>query len=178
MTMDKKDVEPTAKTSRHLFEKDYKFNVTEFIKYDRTLSWYVLAFGIFCAVVIIAILLKDIYLAGIIILGSVVWYQFATVDPKKIPVALSRAGIEYRKKMYPWETFESFSIFGEGKDKIIYLYRMSMFAGPIIIPLPELTSPSKENDGGMFVEIVKSILPQKVRSRRILGDFLTKVTKF
>lgn len=158
------------KTSKldHVFE----FSVPDFITYERTLKWFILFFVLFAGAITLSIRTHDLFLLIIIILGSVVFYQMTLTEPKNSPFKLAPDGVTYKKRVYPWNVFQSFSLYQRDNHAILHLEPLGNTIHEIVVPIPQ--TQHKEE----LIHILRSILPERLRPRASLSDWLTTCAKF
>jgi hypothetical protein len=82
----------------------------EYVKYPRTIGWYIGFVLIFAGLLLYAILTKNFLFAVIIVMFSAIILLYRTREPAKIKFSIVEDGIEIGTKFYPWEDIKNFWI--------------------------------------------------------------------
>ena len=108
----------------------------EFTKHKKNKQWFVLPALAALAIIIVAILLKNVLLVVATILAAFVVYIYALKEPRKIKSSISGKGIQVDKRLYKFEDLKSFWIFYDPLEiKEISLRSKKTFVPYIKIPL-------------------------------------------
>ncbi|NCO44095.1 hypothetical protein GW889_01040 [Candidatus Berkelbacteria bacterium] len=163
----------TARTTNQIKKTDdtVTFSVPEFVAYERTLAWFAIFFILFALAVVLSAYSHDVFLLIIVILGSVVFYQLTLAQPTTSKFLISPQGVTFKQKEYPWNTFQSFSLYERDNYAILHLEPLGN-SNSIIVPIPR--TQHKEE----LVHILRSIIPQRLHPRATFGDWLLGFTRF
>ena len=109
---------------------------SEFIKYKRDKSWFILPGLVALALAVIAIILKNFLFTVGIIIAAFVIYLYAVKEPRKIKFSISGKGIQIDKQIFPFEDLKSFWIFYNPPEiKELSVRSKKMFIPYIKLPL-------------------------------------------
>ncbi len=113
-----------------------EWTASEFIKYKRDKSWFILPGLVALALAVIAIILKNFLFTVGIIIAAFVIYLYAVKEPRKIKFSISGKGIQIDKQIFPFEDLKSFWIFYNPPEiKELSVRSKKMFIPYIKLPL-------------------------------------------
>lgn len=170
---------PKSKASN----QDLVFEVAEFAHYDKGLIWYGCALLVFAVIIFGSIYTNNLRLGIILLFATAVFYQLALANPQKVKLVISKKGIQFKDKFYPWEIFHSFSVHGDSKHSIMKLEKLDMLKNPLIISLPLTRTLIDKNDKNLTDKdvatiAIRSVLPEKLQADQPFGDWVTRLFRF
>jgi hypothetical protein len=172
-TPEKGEIEPVKKIKHIEVEtKEIKTKIEwtalEFKKYKKGKKWFVSSALFALAVIIAAILLKNLLLVIATILTVFVVYIYAKKEPRKIKFSISGNGVQIDQTVYKFEDLKSFWIFYEPPEvKEISLRSKKAFMPYIKIPL------SDQNPAEVRGLLLK-FLPEKQQRESIIDGWTRK----
>ena len=174
-TPEKGEIEPVKKI-KHIkvgagTPTKIEWTALEFKKYKKGKKWFVSPALLALAVIIAAILLKNLLLVIATILTVFVVYIYAKKEPRKIKFSISGNGVQIDQIVYKFEDLKSFWIFYEpGKVKEISIRSKKAFMPYIKIPLGD------QNPAEIRRLLLKFLLEKKHKESVI--DEWTRRSKF
>lgn len=163
---------PKAKRGKHIKIETEKSTPTklewtalEFKKYKKGKRWFVLPALLALAVIIAAILLKNLLFVIATILTVFVVYIYARKEPRKIKFSISGNGIQIDQTVYKFEDLKSFWIFYEPPEvKEISIRSKKAFMPYIKIPLDD-QNPAEVR------RLLLKFLPEKKHKESVIDEW-------
>ncbi|MDD4995294.1 MAG: hypothetical protein PHW53_02435 [Patescibacteria group bacterium] len=147
--------------------------VPEFIKHERSLLWYIVAFLIAGGLVTYAILSGNFLFAVIVVLIGVIIVLTSFREPRKLSFEIDPMGVAVGGKRYKFTDFKDFSIiYNPPETNTLYLeFRM---------PLRErLSVQLGDMDPNEVREYLMNFLKEDLeREQESLSDILSRLLKF
>ncbi len=109
----------------------------EFIKHDKSSSWFVALWIISAGLVVVAFLTKSILMGVLVFIATLVVSVYAAKEPRNIKIVLDERKINFGKESKSLDNFSSFWIFEKGSYNILSLSSKKMLQPHIKIILPE-----------------------------------------
>ena len=97
-----------------------EWTVPEFIKYKRTLGWFIVAGGLAVVLLIQALATRNFLFAIIILLITAIIYLHERRQPEDIEFMILEGGIVLGEKYYPYKTLTGFWVVYEPPVKLLY----------------------------------------------------------
>ena len=98
-----------------------EWTVPEYIKYERTLAWYIVAGGLAIVLFIHALARSNFLFAIIILLFCGIIYLHERREPEQLEFLIVEGGIVLGQRFYPYKELRSFWIIYEPPVQILYL---------------------------------------------------------
>lgn len=120
------------------------WNVPEYHKYDKPLSWYIIAGTIGVILLGYALFTSNFLFSLFIVITGAVFVIMEGEDPPRITVTLTEEGLILGKKFYDYDEFQNFSLVYKPQQDIknLYFEFPGMFHQRLSIPLED-TNPVK-----------------------------------
>lgn len=123
----------------HQLTKQFEWTFSEYRHKEKDSKWRLAFTVVVIMATVIALLLGNTLLAGVILLGGFLLYYLSQKEPKEMTLQISERGIRYEEIMYPYEKIISFWISEPDKEEsshLLLLTNRNIF--PMLsIPLPE-----------------------------------------
>lgn len=169
---DKKKAKKLGRSANENIRQKLEFKVPEFIAYQRSIWWFVAFFSAFAIVLVITISIHDIFLAVMILLGAIVFYQLALAHPQEKIFSCEPHGITFNNKSYLWSQFKSFSVYENNDNMVLHLEPLSFAMNTLLIPIP------KNSHRSELIHLLRTILPESLNPKATFGDWLIRITRF
>lgn len=98
-----------------------EWTVPEYVKYERTITWYIIAGGIAILLLIQALATSNFLFAIIILLVAAIVYLHERRQPEQLELLILEGGIVLGERFYAYREIESFWIVYEPPVKLLYL---------------------------------------------------------
>lgn len=113
-----------------------KWTFSEFVKYNRGISWYFFAFLIFFLLFIHSVGSDNFLFAVIVIMVIFITINSHKKDPIKMNFLISDRGVSVGKNFYPYSTLNKFWIvYNEDSVKNVYFEINNMLRTHIVVPI-------------------------------------------
>lgn len=123
----------------HNLTKTYKWTFREYDHEEKSTKWMAAFLVAILAGSLIAILLSNNLLAGIIIIGGTLLFYLSRREPDEVTLEISERGIKQNEQLYPYEQIEAFWITDSEPTKqthLLLLTNRNLF--PLLsVPLPD-----------------------------------------
>lgn len=116
LAADKKDPEVIKGEKPDLGEVLMAWQAPEFIYYEKSRRWYIIAVLIFAALIAYAIYERSFLMAITFVIAGGIFYYFAQKKPAQLDIAITDAGIKYHDRFFPYEDLTGFWITYEPPD--------------------------------------------------------------
>ncbi|MFH0892390.1 MAG: hypothetical protein V1867_06440 [Candidatus Falkowbacteria bacterium] len=159
----------TINSGRELFG----WKVDEFVKHDRSRSWYAKAIIIAFLMLLFSFLTSNFLFAIIIIIFTLIIILHHDREPEKVRVSVTDQGIIIGQRFYDYDEMRNFAIvYKPGQDiKNLYFEFKSVVRQRLSIPLEsENPLPIREN-------LLKYLPEDKERTDIPLSELLSKIFK-
>lgn len=149
-----------------------RWHFPEFEQPDRSLSWYVVLFIIFIALLIHSFITSNFLFAIIIVMVVVILFLHQRKDPIELEIKITEAGIEIGDKFYAYKELDKFFIIYEPPEiSNLYIEFKSNLK-------PDLSIPLKDQNPIKVRDIIIDFLVEDVdKEEEPTGDFLTRWLK-
>ncbi len=148
----------------------FSWTTEEFIKYQKTPLWFVVAGLIGLVVLTIAIFMKSYLFAILILIFSFLVYIEALRKPRKINFKISNFGIYFLNNFLPFEDLKSFWVFEKPEFPILSLEYKRPLKPKLSIPL-----------GNLEINEVKKVLSEFIEEKEqkeSLMDIMAEKLRF
>jgi hypothetical protein len=112
----KKDPQVIKGEKPDLGENLMSWQAPEFIYYEKSRRWYVVAVLIFAALIAYAIYERSFVMAITFVIAGGIFYYFAQKKPAQLDIVVTDAGIKYHDRFFPYEDLNGFWITYEPPD--------------------------------------------------------------
>jgi len=113
-----------------------KWNFPEFIKTERSKSWYFVAFVIFAFLLIYALVTVNFLFAVIIIISAIIIVMRNRTEPEQVTVELTEDGLAVDNKFYDYDAVRYFYILYKPPElKNLYFEFKAVTKPRLIVPL-------------------------------------------
>lgn len=123
----------------HNLTKAYEWTFREYAHEEKSGRWLVAFLVVILAGALIAVLLGNNLLAGIVIIGGMLLFYLSRREPSEVTLEISERGIKQNEELYPYKKIEAFWITDSEPTKqthLLLLTDRNVF--PLLsIPLPE-----------------------------------------
>jgi len=150
-----------------------KWHFPEFEQPERTISWYIVLFIIFAALLIYSIVTLNFLFAIIIVMVVVILFLHQRKNPIELEMKITEAGIEIGEKFYSYKNLDKFFIIYEPPEiSNLYIEFKSNLK-------PDLSIPLKKQNPIKVRDILLDFLLEDVdKEDEPSSDFLTRLLKF
>jgi hypothetical protein len=150
-----------------------KWHFPEFEQPERSLSWYIILFIIFAALLAYSITTLNFLFAIIVVMVVVILFLHQRKDPMELEIRITEAGIEIDNKFYAYKELDKFFIIYEPPEiSNLYIEFKSNLKPDLSIPLKK-ENPIKVRD--ILINFLKEDIDQ---DEEPTSDFLTRWLKF
>ena len=150
-----------------------KWHFPEFEQPERSMSWYVILFVIFAALLIYSIITLNFLFAIIIVMVVVILFLHQRKDPIELEIKITEAGIEIGDKFYAYKELDKFFIIYEPPEiSNLYIEFKSNLKPDLSIPL------KKENPIKIRDILIDFLVEDIDKEEEPTSDFLTRWLKF
>lgn len=144
------------------------WTASEFIAHSKTAGWYVILGIITVVLGGIGFYFADIVTAVVIVAVAVLFGYMASRKPRELPYRVDDQGVLVDKKMYPYESFKSFSIIQEEGIESIWLMPLQRFS-------PGLSIYFSPQEGQKIVNLLGSFLPFEERKLDAIDRLMHRI---
>jgi hypothetical protein len=150
-----------------------KWHFPEFEQPERTLSWYIILFIIFGALLTYSVLTLNFLFAIIVVMIVVILFLHQRKDPLELEIKIMEAGIEIGDKFYAYKDLDKFFIIYEPPEiSNLYIEFKSNLK-------PDLSIPLKDQNPVKVRDILMDFLLEDIdKEEEPTADFLTRWLKF
>ncbi len=150
-----------------------KWHFPEFEQPERSMSWYIVLFIIFAALLIYSIVTLNFLFAIIVVMVIVILFLHQRKDPIELEIKITEAGIEIGNKFYVYKELDKFFIIYEPPEiSNLYIEFKSNLK-------PDLSIPLKEQNPIKVRDILIDFLAEDIdKEDEPMSDFLTRWLKF
>ncbi len=103
---------------------------------EKTSDWYWVVGIVAIAASVVSIIFDDVLFSIVILLGATTMIVFSHRAPKTLPFEVSVRGVRVSDTLYPYDSFEQYSIDEESPDPQLILKSKHLFMPLLIVPLP------------------------------------------
>lgn len=163
---------PAKSTANHPHASNKQvitWTASEAVSQDKTAGWFLLL-GVATLVIaaVVYLLTHDKLTAVVVVVVAIVFGFFAARRPRTLTYALGKQGIQIDAKLYPYESFKSFSLLEEGALVCILLMPMRRF-------MPPLTVYYLPQDEEKVLGMLSDYLPFEDRKRDLIDQAMRKI---
>jgi len=163
----RRETEPTSPADTPLIG----WETPEFVQYQRSRKWFLVAILVFAILVIFALITKQWLMAAVIIVSGVVIFMFTQQKPKTVPFAISHAGITFGNRFYPYSEIKSFWIVYEPRVKTINFEMTRRLSTIITVQL-------LEQDPLPIRKFLKKYIPEEKSRGEEFSDRISRLLRF
>ena len=149
-----------------------KWHFPEFEQPERSISWYIILFIIFAALLAYSIFTLNFLFAIIVVMVVVILFLHQRKDPLELEIKITEAGVEIGDRFYAYKELDKFFVIYEPPE-ISNLYLE--FKGEL---KPDLSIPLKDQNPIKVRDILMDFLGEDVeKEEEPTSDFLTRWLK-
>jgi len=142
----------------------------EFIYYEKSRRWYIIAVLIFAALIAYAIYSRSFLMAITFVVAGGIFYYFAQKKPAQLDIAITDEGIQYHDRFFGYEDINGFWITYEPPD-----IKMVTFSTKYLM-IPKLSIILTDQDPVKLRKILIEELPEDKRLREgAMEDFSRRI---
>ncbi|RTK95211.1 hypothetical protein EKI60_02020 [Candidatus Saccharibacteria bacterium] len=133
------------------------WTASEFIAHAKTAGWYAILIGVTVVVAATLFLLtRDAISTVMVIIVATLFGVMGSRKPRELSYSLDEDGVVVGQKLYPYESFKSFSVIQEGGVESIWFMPMQRL-------MPGLTIYFAPDQGDQIMDILSEFLPFEPR---------------
>ncbi len=103
-------MEQSSQTEKQEDKFEIEWQAPEYFHYQKDVSWYWLVLILGIVTIVFALWQKNFLFAVFVIIAEVLLFYWGRTQPRVIEFKLSERGLEFDKKLYPYDEFVYFSV--------------------------------------------------------------------
>lgn len=149
------------------------WEIPEFIKYEHSRRWYLIASALLLACIIYALATQNYLFAVVLLLIAIIFIFHELRDPTPVHFGITDKGIIFRGFLYPYKELRAFwIIYDPGTSKNIYFEFNSL-------TMPRMAIPLEEQDPVEIRATLRRFLKEDLsKEEEPLSELIGRVLKF
>lgn len=151
-------------------ESVVQWSASEFIAYQKTAGWYILAvLGLIVLAAAVFLLSGGDYISsGSIVIIGILFLAYASRKPRVLNYAVGSDGIHIGDKLYNYATIKSFAVIEEGSLRSISLLPMQRF-------MPAISMYFEPQEEQKIIAALSSYIPREERKQDAIDRLMHRI---